>query len=111
MRKIHLFGATVALLLGSTFAAQAEDLTVTLTNATSATMTAFYTSPTGVESWEADVFGDGTLGPGESVEVTIADGRDVCDYDLKFEFDEASGLDTTTDTADLCETGSYTIQE
>lgn len=112
MRKIDLTGAAAAaLLLVSGAAARAEDLTITLTNATSATMTEFYTSPTGEESWEEDVFGDGTLGPGESVQVTIADGRDVCDYDLKFEFEEGSGLGTTTGTSNLCDTGSYTIQE
>ncbi len=43
--------------------------------------------------------------------VTIADGRRVCSYDMKFEFSEESDLDTTTDTQDLCDFGEYTITE
>jgi len=45
------------------------------------------------------------------VRVTIADGRRVCSYDMKFEFSEESDLDTTADTQDLCECEEYTITE
>jgi hypothetical protein len=51
------------------------------------------------------------LNPGESIDITIGDGREVCKYDMKFEFEEGSDLDTTTDTQNLCEMGSYTIHE
>ena len=51
------------------------------------------------------------LSPGETIELTIADGRDVCDYDLRFEFEEGSDLATTEDKQNLCEMGSYTIHE
>lgn len=91
--------------------AMAENLVFTLKNGTNSVLTEFYTSPTGVNDWEDDVFGRDVLNPGESMEITIADGRAVCKYDMKFEFDEESELDTTTDTQDLCETGSYTIHE
>jgi hypothetical protein len=30
---------------------------------------------------------------------------------MRFEFEEGSNLDTTEDTQNLCETGSYTIHE
>ncbi len=88
--------------------AQAEDLTFTLNNNTNSTMTRFYTSPVGVNDWEEDVFGRDTLGPGGSTSVTIADGRSVCEYDMKFEFDDGT---STEATADLCSLGSYTINE
>lgn len=91
--------------------AQAEDLVFTLTNGTSAVLTRFYTSPVGVDSWEDDVFGDHVLEPGASVQLTIADGRTQCEYDMRFEFEESSGLDTTEDSQNLCELGSYTIHE
>ena len=91
--------------------AAAEDLTFTLINGTSATMTRFYTSPVGVDQWEEDVFGQDVLGPGESIQITIADGRTVCNYDMRFDFEEGSGLDTTTDSQNLCELGTYTIHE
>lgn len=97
--------------LASAVAAQAEDLVFTLKNGTSSVLSEFYTSPTGVDNWEEDVFGKDVLNPGESVQVTISDGRTVCKYDMKFVFTEDSDLDTTTDSQDLCELGSYEISE
>lgn len=90
-------------------ASYAEDLTFTLINKTSGTLERFYSSPVGVNNWEEDVFGKDTLGPGESMEITIADGRTVCKYDMRFEFTEDSGFEDLEDTQDLCKMGSYTI--
>lgn len=102
----------VALTCAFAFAsAHAEDLVFTLTNDTSGTMMYFNASPVGVDEWEEDILGSQVLGPGESAEVTIGDGREVCEYDMRFEFDDDSGLGTVTDSQDLCEMGSYTIQE
>ena len=91
--------------------AQAEDLIFTLRNGTQATLMYFHTSPADVDDWEQDVLGSDVLEAGQSVRVTIADGRSQCDYDMRFEFDEDSGLEILEDTQDLCETGSYTITE
>ncbi|PSJ62013.1 hypothetical protein [Pseudaminobacter soli (ex Li et al. 2025)] len=91
--------------------ASADDLVFTLKNGTNSVMTRFYTSPVSVNEWEEDVLGQDVLKPGETVRVTIADGRRTCKYDMKFEFTEDSDLDTTTDTQDLCELGEYTITE
>ncbi|MGO4831154.1 hypothetical protein AB4144_02490 [Rhizobiaceae sp. 2RAB30] len=111
MRKFcFALAASVAALCVSA-PAQAEDLVFTLKNGTKSVLTRFYTSPVGVNDWEDDVFGQDVLNPGESIEITIADGRSVCKYDMKFEFEQGSDLDTTTDTQDLCEMGSYTIHE
>ncbi|MGX5722671.1 hypothetical protein [Shinella zoogloeoides] len=106
--RIAACAAVLALLAGP---AAAEDLVFELRNGTNSTLTAFYTSPVGEDRWEEDVFGDQVLEPGETIEVTIADGRDVCEYDMRFEFSEDSALDTTTDTQNLCALGSYTIHE
>jgi hypothetical protein len=108
--RILAVGA-IAACLAAVFPAQAEDLVFTLTNGTDSVLTEFYTSPTGVEDWESDVFGQDVLNPGESMMITIADGRRTCKYDMKFEFDEESDLETTTDTQDLCEMSSYTLSE
>ncbi|QRM54601.1 hypothetical protein [Sinorhizobium sp. BG8] len=89
----------------------AEDLVFSLKNGTGSVLTNFYASPTGVDQWEDDIFGRQVLRPGETMEITIADGRDVCDYDMRFEFSDDSDLDTTDDTQNLCEMGSYTIHE
>lgn len=110
MKHSVLVAATVAAIAFSS-AARAEDLIFTLKNDTSATLVRFHTSPVGVEEWEDDVFGSQVLEPGESIELTIADGRDVCEYDMRFEFDENSNLETTEDKQDLCKLGSYTIHE
>lgn len=111
--KTHLFSfaGAVALVFTLSAASQAEDLTFTLTNGTNSTLMQFYSSPTGTDNWEEDVFGDQVLEPGESMDITIADGRSVCKYDMRFEFEEESDLADTEDTQDLCELGSYTIHE
>ena len=110
--KIKLVAAAFAVaLLASAGVSYADDLVFSLKNGTESVLTNFYTSPVGVNSWEDDVFGRQVLNPGESMDITIADGRDVCKYDMRFEFEEGSDLETTTDTQDLCEIGSYTIHE
>lgn len=91
--------------------AQTEDLVFTLTNGTSSMLTEFYVSPVGVRNWEEDILDVDMLAPGESVEITIADGRSVCDYDMRFEFDADFDLDTTEDTQDLCELGEYIVRD
>lgn len=108
---LRTFALASAALLALTATAAAEDLTFTLKNGTKSVLTRFYTSPVGVNDWEDDVFGKDVLNPGESIDITIADGRNVCKYDMRFEFSEDSDLDTTEDTQDLCEMGSYTIHE
>lgn len=104
------------LLLASLFSAcsataKAEDLIFMLTNSTNSTLERFYTSPVGVDDWEQDVFGEDVLEPGESIRITIRDGRSVCKYDMRFEFTEDSNLETLEDTQDLCKMGSYTVHE
>lgn len=91
--------------------AHAGDLVFTLKNGTSGVLTYFHASPAGVSDWEEDILGSDVLGSGESIKVTIADGRNQCRYDMRFEFDEDSNLEDTEDTQDLCKLGSYTIHE
>lgn len=102
-----------ALLVACTLAApaMARNKVFTLKNGTSGVMMYFQTSPANVSEWEEDVLGSEVLGPGESTRVTIADGRSACTYDMRFEFDEDSGLEVTEDQQNLCELGSYTISE
>lgn len=111
MNKMTIRLGAAALLLCTAVPANAEDLVFDLINATNSVLTHFYTSPVGVNEWEDDVFGAQVLAPGETIRLTIADGRDVCDYDMKFVFEGSAELETTTDTQNLCELGSYTIEE
>ncbi|MBY2921449.1 hypothetical protein HF259_08360 [Rhizobium leguminosarum] len=102
---------TAAMIAVSAVSSHAEDLTFKLINGTNSVLTRFYSSPTGVDDWEEDVFGENVLDPDETMDITIADGRTVCKYDMRFEFEEGSDLETTEDTQDLCAMGSYTIHE
>ncbi|RSC31183.1 hypothetical protein EGT36_21110 [Agrobacterium sp. FDAARGOS_525] len=110
MRKISITLTVAAIALCVSAPAKAEDLAFTLKNGTNSVLNNFYASPVGIDKWEDDIFGRQALAPGESMEITIADGRSVCEYDMRFEF-QGDDLDTTTDTQNLCELGEYTIHE
>ena len=71
----------------------------------------FYALPLGADKWEDDIFVCNTLGAGESMQITIADDRSVYEYDMHFEFEESSDLDTTEDKQNLCKLGEYTIHK
>ncbi|TAV90644.1 hypothetical protein [Rhizobium leguminosarum] len=106
-----LIAIAAAMIAASAVSTHAEDLTFKLISGTNSVLTRFYSSPTGVDEWEEDVFGENVLDPGETMDITIADGRTVCKYDMRFEFEEGSNLATTEDSQDLCAMGSYTIHE
>ena len=110
MRFWKLAAAGLIAVAASAGAAKAEDLLIVLKNETGSVLDTFHTSPVGVDEWEDDVLGSQVLAPGESIEITIADGRDVCEYDMRFEF-QGDELETTVDTQDLCALGEYTITE
>jgi hypothetical protein len=109
LMKFILMGAATALFAALPGAALAEDLVFTLTNSSSWAVKSFYTSPTDVESWEEDVFGENYLPAGNYVEITIADGRDVCVYDMKFVLEDDSEF--IESDIDLCELGEYTLSD
>ena len=62
-------------------------------------------APTGAE----DVFGENYLPAGNQVTITIADGRAVCVYDMKFVLEDDSEF--IENAIDLCETGEYTLSD
>ena len=59
-------------------------------NQTGWSMTYLYASSGG--DWGDDLLGSGTLGPGQSVVVTIDDGSGACRYSLRAEFDNGQSL-------------------
>ena len=110
MTKSVRFLAGALLLSAATIPqAAAEDLIFMLDNQSSVTVTEFYASPIGVQSWEEDILGAGTLEAGWAIRVTSADGRSVCEYDLLVVFDDGDQLEEPG--VDLCETGSYTVED
>ena len=106
--KTFLAGAAIATAV-SVAPAYAEDLVFMLDNQSSGAIQEFYASPVGVDDWEEDILGTDVLAAGEASRVTIADGRDVCEYDLKIVFDDASEMEERS--INLCDTGSYTVSD
>jgi len=87
----------------------AEDLVFDFHNESSYVVMEFYAAPTEVDNWEEDILGDDVLGSGESTEITIADGREQCEYDFRIVVEgdivvERRGID-------LCELGEYTLTD
>ena len=87
----------------------AEDLVFSFNNSSSYDVIEFYASPTDVENWEDDILGEDILPAGDSTEITIADGREQCEYDFRIVVEddivvERSGID-------LCELGEYTLTD
>ena len=106
--KTLLAGAAIAAAI-SVAPAYAEDLAFMLDNQSSGAIQEFYASPVGVDDWEEDILGTDILGAGDASRITIADGRDVCEYDLKIVFDDASEMEERS--INLCDTGSYTVAD
>ena len=98
-----------AFLASVAFAAPAfaQDVEYQIINNSALTLMEFYTSPVGVDSWEQDILGANVLAAGSSGTVTIADGSDQCEYDLKFVMEDGQEL---TDSVDICSIASYTLQ-
>lgn len=86
--------------------AHADDLVFKFHNKSDFVVTELYASPSNVSGWEEDILGADVLGSGETVNVTIADGRRACEYDLRIVFDDG---DAVEDRTDLCDTASYTV--
>ena len=109
MTSIRHFINAAALALPAvalTTPAFAEDLQFELINNSAYTVVQFYTSPTNMGDWREDILGAEVLPSGESGTVTVTDGSDQCIYDIRVVLDDSSEL---TDTVDMCEMGSYTL--
>lgn len=100
-----------ALVMGclSAGSAFAEDLYFDLVNRSSYDVIEFYASPINVHSWEEDILGRDILESGYTVEITIADGRTQCEYDLRFVFEDGDVLERAA--VNLCETNRYTLTD
>ena len=86
----------------------AEDLVFNLSNSSSLNLQELYVSASDTEAWGEDILGRDVLASGEAGDVTIADGRDVCGYDMRFVMDNGS---TIEGSADLCENSVFTISD
>ncbi|MBD2039178.1 hypothetical protein [Microcoleus sp. FACHB-672] len=92
--------------------AETEAVTFTLTNNSTRVLEAFYASPPSTDDWEEDILGVDVLAPGESVKITINDGREDCKYDFKGRLgpseDGTVGSGELIESAvEVCDGGTY----
>jgi hypothetical protein len=76
----------------TTTAVIAANKNVLIQNNTGRTIWRFYGSPVNVNSWEEDILGSNILPAGRSVNVNFADGRTICNYDMRAEFQDGTAL-------------------
>lgn len=113
--KLAFIAVTTALLAGAApFAASAqvtEPVTFTLNNESEHDLISLYISVVSTDEWEEDIFGDGVLESGDSVQVTIDDDLEDCEYDLKAEFSD--GTELIVGSEDFCELdgGEVTVHD
>jgi hypothetical protein len=86
----------------------AEDLVFKLVNESSHSITEMYVSPVGEDQWGENILNVDSVDPGVSGDVTIADGLEVCDYDLRFVSAEGGEAEQTQN---LCELATFTVTD
>ncbi len=67
---------------------QTGPLDFMLHNHTSETVVQIFISVPSTDSWEEDILGSDVVPSGESVHITIDDGLEDCEYDIKVVFDD-----------------------
>ncbi len=105
MRTGFVAGVVAVLLASPTLA---QELTFTLVNDSSHTIVEMYVSAVDEEEWGENILMVEGVEPGVSGDVSIADGLDVCEYDMRFVTDAGAEL---TQTQDLCVLATFTVTD
>ena len=100
--------AFAAVLTALAAPAVAEDLEFTLINDSSHDVTEMYLSPHEKDTWGENILTVDAVTAGTQGTISITDGEQVCDYDMRFV--TADGA-TVEDTQDMCKLGSYTLHD
>ena len=80
---------------------------VLIVNDSGYTITNFYGSNSGSNSWEEDILGTSTLASGSSASINFDDGSGYCTFDFKVVF--ADGSVGIEEGVDVCQISTYTI--
>jgi hypothetical protein len=108
MKKFAVACVVATGLIGAAFAqGLTEDIVFDIENNTGATMTALYLSTSDDPNWGYDIALD-LLGPGELMEVEVADNLPDCVYDVRFEFSDGDVLEYGE--VDFCALDGETIE-
>jgi hypothetical protein len=92
---------------GATSSGGSYDRHVLVVNNSNATVTQFYGSNSGADTWQEDILGADTLPSGSSVTVNFDDGTGACTFDFKAVF--ADGTSAVESGIDVCATSQVTI--
>ena len=105
---LALSGAVLAACdTGATSSGGSNDRHVLVVNNSDATVTQFYGSNSGADTWQEDILGADTLPSGSSVSVNFDDGTGACNFDFKAVF--ADGTSVVETGIDVCATSQVTI--
>ena len=101
VRKFVMAVAAIAILAPSVASAQTtEPVSFSISNESSSTLTSILYGESSNEEWSDNIL-DEEVGPGDSVEITVDDDLETCDYDFHYEFD--NGGSCTEEGVDMCE--------
>ena len=103
---MKLFLVATAFIAFSGFAAVAQDKHVQIINQTGYTITHFYGSNTGSQSWEEDILGNDVLPPGGSINIDFEDGSGYCMFDFRAIFED--GEELIKEGVDVCQIPTFT---
>jgi hypothetical protein len=103
--RIAIAAGLIALSAGPSLA---QELVFTLVNNSSHTIAEMYVSPVGEDEWGENILTVEAVEPGVSGDVSIADGLEVCDYDLRFVTDEGAEAEKTQN---LCDIATFTVED
>jgi hypothetical protein len=104
--KLTLLAGAVAGCFAAAGSARAYDRHIELINETHLSVTSFFASNVGTDSWEDDVLGNGALPSGYQVRVNLDDGSQYCHFDFKTTF--SNGTSIVRRNVDVCGFASYT---
>lgn len=80
---------------------------VQIVNNTGFTMTNFYGSNAGANSWQEDILGVDVLPSGSSVSINFDDGTGFCTFDFKAVFSDGDSV--IQPNVDVCTIGTFTF--
>jgi hypothetical protein len=84
----------------------AQDRKVKIVNNTGYSITNFYGSNTGSDSWEEDILGKDILPPNGSVVINFDDNSGYCMFDFRAVFED--GEELIEESVDVCKIGTFT---
>lgn len=103
---IRIIFSTALVMTVSSHAAMAANRHVDIVNKTGKTLTEFYASSTGSNSWEEDILGRDTIANGETFDINIDDGTGACRFDFRAVFQ--NGGESVKRNVNVCEISTFT---